>query len=799
MRSERLLVAGAELVLAAVTLAAVAGMHRLFAEGSWAGPLLANAVAAHVVATVLRRRGVPLGATAVVMAVLAVLVTTWACYWSTTALGVPTADTWTALRDDIDAAWRLYQEEASPVPVATGFLAVSSIAVWTIVYVADWAAFRLWVPFEATLPAGTLFLFTSLLGTEAGRAWSVAAYAAALLGFLLLHRLARQEGTSHWVTQRRAAGHRALVTAGSALAVVAVAVGSVVGPALPGSDAPGVLDPRDLDGDEDPRVTISPLVDIRSRLVDQSQVEVFTVRSEARAYWRLTSLERFDGRIWSSSGSYGEADGDLPEAVDTDVATESVEQAFSISALASIWLPSAYEPRAFDGGDTVDARYDEESGTLIVDSAVETSDGLSYAVTSASPRIHPDDLDGTAAEIPRDIRSRFLGLPDDFSPAVREQAQAITAGRTTPYEMALALQDHLRGFTYDLTVPEGHSGNDLERFLFETQAGYCEQFAGAFAAMARAVGLPARVAVGFTPGDEDPAQPGLFRVRGEYAHAWPEVFFPGAGWVAFEPTPGRGMPAAEPYTGVPEQQAAPGRPNDATVVTAAPQPAEGDTGGTTPTTTPAGTGGALEGPGDSGGGAAEGGDDAGERSSVERYVTDPLRRIVPAVVGLLLLYAVVVPAALLARRRRRRAAARTPGERIGVAWTEVAEDAAMIGYRERASDTYLERADRLGALLPAAQAPALELAMAREAADYSPAGAGRAEVDAALQAADRVGQAVRAVVPRRALVQRWLDPRPAVAAWRHGWAGRRRHITTVAATPAEPEAQDELVGVGDRG
>src|SRR5439155_8920763 len=110
-----------------------------------------------------------------------------------------------------------------------------------------------------------------------------------------------------------------------------------------------------------------------------------------------------------------------------------------------------------------------------------------------------------------------------------------------------------KNFTYSLDVPQGQSSSAIDEFL-ESKSGYCEQFAGTFAAMARAVGLPARVAVGFTPGDADPDTPGLYHVRGEHAHAWPEVFIAGQGWVLFEPTPTRGAPNAEQYTGVPEQQ-----------------------------------------------------------------------------------------------------------------------------------------------------------------------------------------------------------------------------------------------------
>ena len=104
----------------------------------------------------------------------------------------------------------------------------------------------------------------------------------------------------------------------------------------------------------------------------------------------------------------------------------------------------------------------------------------------------------------------------------------------------MALQDWFRtNFDYSLDSPAGHGDDALVDFL-ESGVGYCEQFAGAYAAMARSLGIPARVAVGFTPGNEDPDDPGLYRVLGRHAHAWPEVYFPGTGWVAFEPTPGRG-------------------------------------------------------------------------------------------------------------------------------------------------------------------------------------------------------------------------------------------------------------------
>lgn len=780
--SERVLVRLAEVALALITLAAVAGMTRLFAGTTWLPVLLLNAAGAHAGAALLRRRGVPIGVSALAMTVGAALAVSWSYAWSTTVVGIPTGETFDVLRHELDVAWSAYQDVVSPTPALTGFLVVSALAIWLIAFVADWAAFRLWVPFESTLPAATLFLFTALLGTEAGREWGVAAYAGALLLFLLVHRLARQEGTSHWVAERRTAGHRSLLTAGVALTTVAVVVGALLGPRLPGADAAGVLDPHDLDGADAPRVTVSPLVDIRTKLVDQANVEVFTVRSTARSYWRLTSLERYDGRIWSSSGSYGKAGRDLPEAVEVDAPADTVRQSFAISNLAAIWLPSAYEPRSFVG-EGVDVRYDEDSSTLIVSSKVPDSDGLSYQVTSLSPRLTPADLTGTADQVPQDIREEYEQLPQGFSPRVEQLARDLTAGATTPYEQSRALQDYLRTFTYDLTIGPGHDGDALESFLFNTKRGYCEQFAGAFAAMARAIGLPSRVAVGFSPGQADATQPDLFHVRGENAHAWPEVYFSGAGWVAFEPTPGRGMPDAEAYTGVPEQQAAPGRPT-AVVTVPVPEgsssttPTSVEGGGDTTTTTTA------EDPKD---------DQHHDRSWFERWILDPLAKIVLGLALLVLVYCAVVSLVLSTHRRRRRARAVEPDQRVDLAWTESMEEMALLGFRERASDTLAERAERLGEVLPTALHGARALVAVREASAYSPGGVGPSEAEAAASAAEEIAAAVREVASRSAQARRWLDPRPLLRGMRRSAGSTRRQIAVTAAV--DHEADRSLVDV----
>ncbi len=469
------------------------------------------------------------------------------------------------------------------------------------------------------------------------------------------------------------------------------------------------------------------------------------------------------------------------------MASEPFEQTFTIAALAAIWLPSAYEPRALSIED-VDIRFDEDSATLIVDNDVPNSDGLTYEVTSASPRITPDDLTGLADEVPQEIRDRFLALPDGFSPEVTTLAREIAAGASTPAQQALALQDHLRAFEYSLDAQAGHSENALEDFLFVRKVGYCEQFAGAFAAMARSIGLPARVAVGFTPGDEDPENAGLYTVRGEYAHAWPEVFIAGAGWVAYEPTPGRGMPNAEAYTGVREQQAAPSNPQGTVTAPPTTAPEEIPSGG--PSTT-------FRDPDQNVNAGGSENDENKPDALPVRLVLKPLATVLPVVGGVVAGYLVLFPLGLLMWRRRRRRRATTPAAQIELAWLESVEEAAGVGFQQRPSDTFFERAHHLSAALPDAEAAAFTLAARLEGALYSAEGADEDDAATSWQAADEIGEAARAAMSRVQRVRRWIDPRTLVRDWRLGHTARQRRITLTARGDLEQER--ELVGSGDRG
>jgi transglutaminase-like putative cysteine protease len=290
---------------------------------------------------------------------------------------------------------------------------------------------------------------------------------------------------------------------------------------------------------------VSPLVDIRSRLTNRSDSELFEVRASAESYWRTSALAEFDGTIWG-----------LPERTlqSTDDAlgrprsgAQELRQQITIVDLGGSLVPAAPDP--FQASGPTDLRWVAETSTLVtVDNELELGDVID--VVSASPRFDPAVLAAASATDAGD--PIFLQVPEDLPDVVAATAAQVTATSASAYESAMLLQEWFRTeFEYSLEVQSGHGNNAIENFLRD-RIGYCEQFAGTYAAMMRTLGIPARVAVGFTSGTQ--AEPGVYSVLGKNAHAWPEVWFDGVGWVAFEPTPGRGAPGAENYTGLEPQQ-----------------------------------------------------------------------------------------------------------------------------------------------------------------------------------------------------------------------------------------------------
>jgi len=243
----------------------------------------------------------------------------------------------------------------------------------------------------------------------------------------------------------------------------------------------------------------------------------------------------------------------------------------------------------------------------------------------------------------------------------------VTAGTTSAYAAATAIQKWLRddgGFTYSLQLPESvvddngaQISDPILRFL-RSKTGYCVQFASTMVMMARAKGIPARMAIGFLPGTQDE---GLYTVRAADAHAWPELYFPGAGWLRFEPTPAVRTGAAPTYT-IPATAPLPG-------ATTGPQTDPSATGSATSTARDPGAP-EVNGP------AVTTTTSFGEQ--VQTWLRDPYHLLLLAIV-LGLLGSLVLPLTAYLVNRRRRSRAASPGELAEAQWDELVSRLGDLG------------------------------------------------------------------------------------------------------------------------
>ncbi|MFD5825017.1 transglutaminase domain-containing protein [Lentzea sp. NPDC060358] len=266
----------------------------------------------------------------------------------------------------------------------------------------------------------------------------------------------------------------------------------------------------------------------------QGDAELFRMRGPEVPV-RLVTLSRYTGASWEAAATYGPLGvvdaPDLPLGGKTQAASADLV----ITGLQGEWLPGVGKPQAVS---LSDAMVDPDTGSLVVAEGIRT--GLSYTVRGVVET--PADADLAEAQVPADA-TRYTALPR-LPFTLADYARQATANARTPYEKAVALEQVVRlNRRPDAEAPVGSSYARLETFLFGAPgesgagAGTAEQFASAYAVLARAVGLPTRVVVGFQP---VPEQNGERVVRAADATAWPEVYFSGWGWVAFDPVSGNG-------------------------------------------------------------------------------------------------------------------------------------------------------------------------------------------------------------------------------------------------------------------
>lgn len=267
--------------------------------------------------------------------------------------------------------------------------------------------------------------------------------------------------------------------------------------------------------------------------------------TDVRPYWRARVYDVYADGVWQATFpadqpvlatddrlTFPGRTGHLPEWEErwTGVFTYTTE--FPITVLYSVpqpvWVDVPVQADLAEGPDgTVD---------LAALKAVPPLSGkATYRARSSISTVTVARLRAAGTDYPQWVTDRYLQLPDTITPRTRELARQIAAGRDNPYDIAAAVTDYLRThIRYTPTVPPIPRGREpLDWFLFDLRRGFCNYYASAEVVLLRSLGIPARLAVGFATGK---VEEGIYVVRDKDAHAWPEVYFPGIGWVEFEPT-----------------------------------------------------------------------------------------------------------------------------------------------------------------------------------------------------------------------------------------------------------------------
>ena len=729
----------ATVALTGFSIAVAAGYARVFAGWQFFDNFVVLAVIGHAFGFVTRRLDLP-GLLAVpLMIALMGWIIAIVHYRDSMPLLVPTGDTLELLRQEIELVRQQFRSAVAPVIFGGGWDVLAAIGIALTVILSDAFAFRAFARAEALMPGGVLFVFIAALGADRSRvALSTALVFAGVVATVALRAHHAPQRTTV-IGSRRSPIRRIVPVALCMAAVVAVAA-SFIGPRLPSADADPIYETRSGNGGSVTNV-ISPLVDIRSRLTNQSNAELFSVRADFASYWRLSALARFNGTEWGlPERSLTSAGGELSTA---RASANELHQEITIAALGEKFVPTAPDPVAASPQDGL--RWNADSSTLLKTDG-DLVDGNTFDIVSASPRFDLATLQTATSTDAGD--SVYLELPDDFPSSVGELARSVTASSLTPYEAAITLQDWFRSeFDYSLEVQAGHSNSAIEGFLRD-RVGYCEQFAGTYAAMMRTLGIPARVAVGFTPGNFNGER---YSVLGKNAHAWPEVWFDELGWVPFEPTPGRGAPGAENYTNVaPEQDATGINPDSlpdespagaAPEVQVSPPTTVAGPAATTPDGLPI-VPSTIDQFDDFAGGA---GGTVNERNN-----SFPTGRFIA-----LLLVGLALAAPELVRRWRRHRVPIDTAAAISLLWRQSVGDLREIGVRPAASLTPIEYAGVASSTFPVIARPFGSLAAVITEVSYAPNGSSH-QIDECRQWKRQIERAVKDSLSPLARVRRYF-------------------------------------------
>jgi len=305
--------------------------------------------------------------------------------------------------------------------------------------------------------------------------------------------------------------------------------------------------------------------------LSRSTDPVFTVESRRPVYSRGESFALYDGRRWSMGQSaYSPLNlAALPEeGISATARNRVLHQVIRLAVPSSGGLPlfsagqvlDVPEVKLADGSRLGFVFANQARDSFRLPEIADSAAIMEYTLDSLLPETDPAVLRRVTGPDPAEVRNIYLELPVSLPRRVHELAAELTASASSRYDAAAAVQDYLqRRYPYTLDTRVPPSGTDfVDDFLFEAQQGYCVHFATAMATLLRSAGIPARYVQGYGPGTAEAGSvPQRYAVTQGDAHAWVEVYFPGAGWVPFDPTPGAGLAAGSALPPAPAAAAAP--------------------------------------------------------------------------------------------------------------------------------------------------------------------------------------------------------------------------------------------------
>jgi transglutaminase-like putative cysteine protease len=729
----------------------------LIATPTWAARLSAAGLVGLVAASAGVRRVLPALADVVTyLAALLVYLTLVFARTEAFAWLVPTVKSLRQLGHLVSQGYAEHQY-APPVPSIRGIELLAAGGIGLVAVLTDLLAVRLNSPAVAGLPLLVLFSVPVATNVKHVGFGLTLSFCLGITGYLALLAADGRQRLRLWgrlvtVWQNdddddetsRGPDTRQLAASGRRVGLAAVAFAIVLPLILPGLKEHGIFGGKST-GSGHGAVKVAPpqpLVQMRGQLFDQSPSPVLTYHTTAadprEQYLRLYVLN-YDGGsgAWKlvNPGPTSRVSAQqlaAPPGLDARTSFSSAQTTVTMSKDAGYksslsYLPVPYAPQYLrvPGSDWV-----ETKSTLMV-FGYRPDAGLTYTVTSRTPQVIQSQLP-TKAKLPASVR-QYLLYPGPDRQKLLAVARSITQGARTPFAKALALQNWFTSpgrFTYTL---KGSLTSSVYDFVTTERRGFCQQFAFSMAVMSRLLGIPARIAVGYTAGTR--AGHNAWKVTTADAHAWPELYFPTVGWTRFEPTPGgptaQGTAEKPNYPSIPPIVAPPGQ------VSAGPSnPVTGQ--GT-------GTGGSrnnlphnLIGPNAQGNGAG-----------AKLGPGFPVGIVVAIVAGVLL----IAPGTTrLLTRRRRWLAAAGDGGRAHAAWRELTSDLTDYGLSVPPSESPRAVSRRIG-VTSGLDDPAREaigrISAAEERARYA-----RTPADGASLQAD-VLTVRRAVARNSSRKQRW--------------------------------------------